>query len=158
MNHPWLGMVNIPAIKMVMTVGWFMIVLPTISSTNQDTGAIIVHVLACHRYLFTKITFQHPGRLGRPRMGWHSNWSMVFQSMDGNYSPSHHQIQIHQDWLDINIYKQELDDITWLKPPIESIDYFSWSQHNDWLRFGEWPRLWCPSWESIQATGGTKHF
>ena len=27
--HPWLGMVNIPPIKMVMTGGWF-IVLPTL--------------------------------------------------------------------------------------------------------------------------------
>ena len=30
MNHPWLGMLNIPPIKMVMTGGWFMIVLPTL--------------------------------------------------------------------------------------------------------------------------------
>ena len=29
-NHPWLGMVTIPPTKMVMTGGWFIIVLPTL--------------------------------------------------------------------------------------------------------------------------------
>jgi hypothetical protein len=93
--------------------------------------------------------------LGRPRMGgWHSNWSML-KTMDGNYSPSHHHIQIHQDWLDINRNWMILPG---LNHQLNQLTIFL--VHNIMTGWDSVNDHGCdvPSWESIQATGGTKHF
>ena len=46
-NHPWLGMVNIPPIKMMMTGGWFLAVfypqLSHISTINKPNIYIHIH-------------------------------------------------------------------------------------------------------------------
>ena len=43
MNHPWLGMVTIPPMKMVMTGGWFMIVIDCFTQITS-------HYYYCNRF------------------------------------------------------------------------------------------------------------